>query len=87
MGTATAQIVKALNGGRIYGTASVEKADFVEEMGMIHIPRGEDFVQLIKGESDGVHHALDPVVANTSWNHTRRFEMEGDCMYSVHPLL
>ena len=59
--TATAQIVKALKGGRIYGTASVEKADFVEEMGMIHIPRGEDFVQRIKGESDGVHHALDPV--------------------------
>ena len=61
VGTATAQIIKALKGGRIYGTASVEKADFVEEMGMIHIPRGEDFVQLIKGESDGVHHALDPV--------------------------
>ena len=61
VGTATAQIVKALKGGRIYGTASEEKADFVEEMGMIHIPRGEDFVQRIKGESDGVHHALDPV--------------------------
>ena len=61
VGTATAQIVKALKGGRIYGTASAEKADFVEEMGMIHIPRGEDFVQRIKGESDGVHHALDPV--------------------------
>ena len=61
VGTATAQIVKALKGGRIYGTASVEKANFVEEMGMIHIPRGEDFVQRIKGESDGVHHALDPV--------------------------
>ena len=61
VGTATAQIVKALKGGRIYGTASVEKADFVEEMGMTHIPRGEDFVQRIKGESDGVHHALDPV--------------------------
>ena len=61
VGTATAQIVKALKGGRIYGTASAEKADFVEEMGMIHIPRGEDFVQRIKDESDGVHHALDPV--------------------------
>ena len=61
VGTATAQIVKALKGGRIYGTASAEKANFVEEMGMIHIPRGEDFVQRIKGESDGVHHALDPV--------------------------
>ena len=61
VGTATAQIVKALKGGRIYGTASAEKSDFVEEMGMIHIARGEDFVQRIKGESDGVHHALDPV--------------------------
>lgn len=61
VGTATAQIVKALNGGRIYGTASAEKANFVEEMGMIHIPRGENFVQRIKAESDGVHHALDPV--------------------------
>ena len=61
VGTATAQIVKALKGGRIYGTASAEKSNFVEEMGMIHIARGEDFVQRIKGESDGVHHALDPV--------------------------
>ena len=61
VGTATAQIVKALNGGRIYGTASAEKANFVKKMGMIHIPRGENFVQRIKAESDGVHHALDPV--------------------------
>ena len=30
-------------------------------MGMIHIPRGEDFVQRIKADSEGVHHALDPV--------------------------
>ncbi len=61
VGTATAQIVKALKGGTIYGTASAKKAKFVEEMGMIHIPRGEDFVQRIKADSEGVHHALDPV--------------------------
>ena len=61
VGTATAQIVKALNGGTIYGTSSPEKASFVEEMGMTHIPRGTDFVQRIKSDGDGVHHALDPV--------------------------
>ena len=61
VGTATAQIVKALNGGTIYGTASSEKGKFVEEMGMVHIPRGTDFVQRIKSDGDGVHHALDPV--------------------------
>ena len=58
VGTATAQIVKALNGGTIYGTASSEKGKFVEEMGMVHIPRGTDFVQRIKSDGDGVHHAL-----------------------------
>mgnify|MGYP003307782335 FL=1 len=61
VGTATAQIVKALKGGNIYGTSSPEKANFVEEMGMIHIPRGTDFVQRIKSDGEGVHHALDPV--------------------------
>lgn len=61
VGTATAQIVKALKGGKIYGTSSTEKANFVEEMGMIHIPRGTDFVQRIKSDGEGVHHALDPV--------------------------
>ncbi len=61
VGTATAQIVKAMNGGKIYGTASPQKAKFVEEQGMIHIPRGENFVERIKSEIGGVHHALDPV--------------------------
>ncbi|MEE2758364.1 MAG: zinc-binding dehydrogenase [Candidatus Thermoplasmatota archaeon] len=61
VGTATAQIVKALNGGVIYGTSSPEKAEFVEKQGMIHIPRGDDFVKRIKSEIGGVHHALDPV--------------------------
>jgi NADPH:quinone reductase-like Zn-dependent oxidoreductase len=45
----------------VYGTASANKADFVEAQGMIHIPRGEDFVKHIKDDIGGVHHALDPV--------------------------
>ena len=35
VGTATAQIVKALNGGVIYGTSSPEKAEFVEKHGFV----------------------------------------------------
>ncbi|MED5487399.1 MAG: zinc-binding dehydrogenase [Candidatus Thermoplasmatota archaeon] len=61
VGTATAQLVKALGGGVIYGTSSASKSKFVEQQGMIHIPRGEDFVKRIKDEIGGVHHALDPV--------------------------
>ena len=61
VGTATAQLAKALEAGKVYGTASANKADFVEAQGMIHIPRGEDFVKRIKDDSGGVHHALDPV--------------------------
>ncbi len=61
VGTATAQLAKALNAGAVYGTASVNKSDFVESHGMIHIPRGEDFVKRVKEEVGGVHHALDPV--------------------------
>ncbi len=61
VGTATAQLAKALDSGAVYGTASPNKSDFVESQGMIHIPRGEDFVKRIKKEVGGVHHALDPV--------------------------
>ncbi len=61
VGTATAQLAKALDAGAVYGTASANKADFVGRHGMIHIPRGEDFVNRIKKEVGGVHHALDPV--------------------------
>ena len=61
VGTATAQLAKALDAGAVYGTASANKADFVETHGMIHIPRGEDFVKRVKDEVGGVHHALDPV--------------------------
>ncbi len=61
VGTATAQLAKALNAGAVYGTASAKKSDFVESHGMIHIPRGEDFVKRVKEEVGGVHHALDPV--------------------------
>ena len=61
VGTATAQLAKALDAGAVYGTASANKSDFVEAHGMIHIPRGEDFVKRVKEEAGGVHHALDPV--------------------------
>ena len=61
VGTATAQLAKALEAGEVYGTASMQKAEFVESQGMIHIPRGEDFVKRIKHEIGGVHNALDPV--------------------------
>ena len=61
VGTATAQLAKALDAGAVYGTASTNKADFVQAHGMIHIPRGEDFVKRVKDEIGGVHHALDPV--------------------------
>ena len=61
VGTATAQLASALDAGVVYGTASANKADFVKAHGMIHIPRGEDFVQRIKDDIGGVHHALDPV--------------------------
>lgn len=61
VGTATAQLGKALKAGAIYGTASDGKADFVREHGMIHISRSQDFVQIVKDEVGGVHHALDPV--------------------------
>ncbi|MDE0707959.1 MAG: medium chain dehydrogenase/reductase family protein [Candidatus Poseidoniales archaeon] len=61
VGTATAQLARALEAGSVYGTASANKAEFVESQGMIHIPRGEDFAKRIKSEIGGVHHALDPV--------------------------
>ena len=64
VGTATAQIAKALGGGKIIGTSSIGKKEFVESMGMVHVDReSEDFVEVCKRETDGegVHHALDPV--------------------------
>jgi NADPH:quinone reductase-like Zn-dependent oxidoreductase len=64
VGTATAQIGKALGAGIIIGTASTAKADFVNQLGIRFIDReAEDFVQVCKQETDGkgVHHALDPV--------------------------
>jgi NADPH:quinone reductase-like Zn-dependent oxidoreductase len=64
VGTATAQIGKALGAGIIIGTASTAKSDFVNELGMRYIDReAEDFVAVCKKETGGkgVHHALDPV--------------------------
>jgi len=60
VGTAVAQLAKVLDSGPVYGTSSAGKKDFVEAQGMIHISRGEDFVERVQ-EVGGVHHALDPV--------------------------
>ena len=64
VGTATAQLAKALGASKVFGTASATKADFVRSLGMRFIDReSEDFVEVCKRETDGlgVHHALDPV--------------------------
>ena len=64
VGTATAQLAKALGASKVFGTASANKAEFVRSLGMHFIDReNEDFVEVCKRETDGlgVHHALDPV--------------------------
>ena len=64
VGTATAQLAKALGASKVFGTASKSKAEFVGSLGMRFIDRDlEDFVEVCKSETDGsgVHHALDPV--------------------------
>ena len=64
VGTATAQLAKALGASKVFGTASTNKAEFVKSLGMRFIDReAEDFVEVCKRETDGegVHHALDPV--------------------------
>ena len=64
VGTATAQLAKALGASKVFGTASGNKAEFVRSLGMHFIDReAEDFVEVCKRETDGlgVHHALDPV--------------------------
>jgi NADPH:quinone reductase-like Zn-dependent oxidoreductase len=60
VGTATAQIGKALGAGIIIGTASTAKSDFVNELGMRYIDReAEDFVAVCKKETGGK--GVDPV--------------------------
>ncbi|MGY8755683.1 MAG: zinc-binding dehydrogenase [Candidatus Poseidoniales archaeon] len=64
VGTATAQLAKALGASKVFGTASGNKAEFVRSLGMHFIDReADDFVEVCKRETDGlgVHHALDPV--------------------------
>ena len=64
VGTATAQLAKALGASKVFGTASTNKAEFVRSLGMHFIDReNEDFVEVCMRETDGlgVHHALDPV--------------------------
>ena len=64
VGTAVAQLAKALGAGIIIGTSSAGKREFVESLGMRFVDRdSEDFVAVCKQLTDGkgVHHALDPV--------------------------
>jgi NADPH:quinone reductase-like Zn-dependent oxidoreductase len=64
VGTAVAQLAKALGAGIIIGTASASKREFVESLGMRFVDKdSEDFVAICKQLTDGkgVHHALDPV--------------------------
>ena len=64
VGTAVAQLAKALGAGIIIGTASAGKRKFVESLGMRFVDKNtEDFVAVCKQLTDGkgVHHALDPV--------------------------
>ena len=63
VGSAAAQIAKAKGAGILVGTASSNKKEFVEQQGMIHISRNDDFVEISRNLTNGkgVDHALDPV--------------------------
>ena len=64
VGTAAAQICKSYGASAIVGTASGEKRDFVESLGMIFLDKNkEDFVKICKEITGGkgVHQAIDPV--------------------------
>ena len=63
VGSAAAQIAKAKGAGILVGTASSNKKEFVEQQGMIHVSRNDDFVQISRSLTNGkgVDHALDPV--------------------------
>jgi len=64
VGTAVAQLAKALGAGIVIGTASDTKRKFVESLGIRFVSRkSEDFVAVCKEATNGmgVHHALDPV--------------------------
>lgn len=64
VGTAAAQICRALGATNLIGTASAAKKEFVETQGMRFVDRdSEDFVEVCKSLTDGkgVHQAIDPV--------------------------
>ena len=64
VGTAVAQICKAMGASLVIGTASSPKRDFVNSLGMHFVDReAEDFVNICKELTGGkgVHHAIDPV--------------------------
>tara|TARA_B100000575_G_scaffold286063_1_gene282240 strand:+ start:230 stop:1255 length:1026 start_codon:yes stop_codon:yes gene_type:complete len=64
VGTAVAQICQSLGASEVIGTASKEKREFVESLGMKFVDSSTgDFVKKCKDLTDGkgVHHAIDPV--------------------------
>ncbi len=63
VGSAAAQIAKAKGAEILIGTASEKKKEFVEQQGMIHVSRNENFVEICKSLTNGkgIDHALDPV--------------------------
>jgi NADPH:quinone reductase-like Zn-dependent oxidoreductase len=64
VGTAAAQICKTYGASVIIGTASGEKRDFVESLGMLFVDKNQDdFVKICKEVTGGkgVHQAIDPV--------------------------
>ena len=67
VGTAAAQIAKAMGAGKIFGTASASKSKFLESTGVIPIDRESDFLQFVRDNTDrrGVMHILDPIGGDT----------------------
>jgi len=64
VGTAAAQICRAVGATNLIGTASAAKKEFVETQGMRFVDRdSEDFVAVCKSLTDGkgVHQVIDPV--------------------------
>ena len=63
VGTAAIQLSKIREAGKIFGTASDSKHQFLQDNDVIPISYSENFVDAIKSQTDGVgvHIVLDPV--------------------------
>jgi len=67
VGTAAAQIAKAMGAGKIFGTASRSKSEFLESTGVIPIDKESDFLTYVRQNTErkGVMHVLDPIGGDT----------------------